>query len=295
MAELIPALQKQWRTVSFSTVAADAGSLVGMSKEAIKIMHQDLTSEYGFSGTVKIGLWGWWRQPMVTSTTEAIWGPQNPYRDPAVAEAWKGLVRKRYGHHRHNFGLSLEDAARGKVGYAFAVLENSTSCTPNEKEDGIVNCVDLDSIRTSCPTLLSIVNPRPRVRLEDGDDAYEFDHTPFARKHGPGQKKPNRVAFRAFGGGHIVHPGRHFASTEIMALAALLILQFEIVRVAGKWVKPTWENSPVQAGFAVPDKDIEVEFRLSDGGRKWRVTFSGSDSGGRGGESQPPLKPNLVP
>lgn len=98
-----------------------------MSKEAVEIMHQDLRSEHGFSlswpkyimsvmgpgkeldainrksieifaadmeslrteGTVQVGLGQWSRQIMVTSTTEAIWGPQNPYRDTAVAEAWK--------------------------------------------------------------------------------------------------------------------------------------------------------------------------------------------------------------
>lgn len=125
--ELIPVLQRQWRTVSFAAIAADAGGLVGMSKEAVEIMHRDLKSEHGFSlswpkyimsamgpgkeldainrksievfaadmerlrteGTVKVGLGQWSRDIMVTSTTEAIWGPQNPYRDAAVAEAWK--------------------------------------------------------------------------------------------------------------------------------------------------------------------------------------------------------------
>ena len=47
--ELIPALQKHWRTVSFAAIAADDGGLVGMSKEAQRIMHQNLTSEDGFS------------------------------------------------------------------------------------------------------------------------------------------------------------------------------------------------------------------------------------------------------
>jgi len=98
-----------------------------MSKKGIEILHQDLTSEDGFSvswpkfilpvmgpgkdldainrkaieifaadmqdlsaqRTVKVGLWQWSRQIMVKSTAEAIWGPQNPYRDAAVAEAWK--------------------------------------------------------------------------------------------------------------------------------------------------------------------------------------------------------------
>ena len=124
---LIPLLQKQWRTVSFAAIAADAGFTVGMSKEAVKVMHEDLTSEHGFSvswpryiipalspgkdldainrrsvevlademktlkatGTVRLGLSQWSRRVMVTATTEAVWGPQNPYRDPAVVEAWR--------------------------------------------------------------------------------------------------------------------------------------------------------------------------------------------------------------
>lgn len=48
-----------------------------------------------------------------------------------------------------------------------------------------------------------------------GEDADNFDYMRFVPK--PGQKKLNRLAFRAFGGGHVLCPGRHFASTEIMA------------------------------------------------------------------------------
>lgn len=125
--DLIPELQKHWRTVSFAAIAAAAGGPVAMSKESVKLMHDDLTSEHGFSlswpkynttamgpgkgldainrraievfsndmeslraeGNVKVGLWQWSRQTMVTSTTEAVWGLENPYRDAAVAEAWR--------------------------------------------------------------------------------------------------------------------------------------------------------------------------------------------------------------
>lgn len=126
--ELIPALQKQWRTVSFAALAADAGYLVGLSKEGNELLHRDLTSEHGFSLTwpqyimsamgpgkdldsinrksveifsedmdrlrakgapIRTGLWEWARGIMVKSTTEAVWGPENPYRDAAVAQAWK--------------------------------------------------------------------------------------------------------------------------------------------------------------------------------------------------------------
>ncbi|KAL7628400.1 hypothetical protein AAE478_002602 [Parahypoxylon ruwenzoriense] len=422
--ELVPALQKQWRTVSFAAIAADAGNLVGMSKEAVEIMHKDLMSEHGFSvswpkyitpvmspgkdldelsrkaieifveglgklssrGTVKTGLWEWTNRIMDKSTTEAVWGPKNPYRDPAVAEAWKifesgfltlsvfplaryfyprlyrarefaaaamtdyirkgghetasGLVRKRYEHHRQ-FGLNHEDIARGELGNTFAVLGSTTPCalwvlyhifsdsrvladvrgevsalvreTTDEDKGTVISSIDLANIRASCPIFFSTfqetlryrtVTPGARVLLSDvlldgrillkkgnmlmvpasvqhtnvsawGEDAGKFDHVRFVPN--PGQKKPNRVAFRAFGGGHVLCPGRHFASTEIMALAALLVLQFDVVPTVGKWAEPTWKNSPIQAGFPIPDEDISVEFRPREPARTWQVLFSGVD------------------
>lgn len=253
-----------------------------------------------------------------------------------------GLVRKRYEHHVEQFGFSTEDFARGELGNTFAVLSNSTPCAlwllyhvfsdaqvladvrremssmvrEDEDDQGRkTSSIDLASIRTSCPVLLSTfqetlryrgVATGPRIIIEDvlldgryllkkgnmlmiptpvqhtdtaawGEDAGVFDYMRFARKPGPGQKRPNRVAFRAFGGGHVLCPGRHFASTEIMALAALLALQFDVVPVAGRWIEPTWEKSPLQAGFPIPDEDIEVELRPRQPGMKWNVTFSGSE------------------
>ncbi|KAH6847191.1 cytochrome P450 [Chaetomium sp. MPI-CAGE-AT-0009] len=431
---LIPTLQKQWRVISFAAVAADAGTVVGMSPPAVAIMKDNLTREHGFSpswpkyimpcmapgpdldainrraievytaelaklrtqGTTKVGLAAWSRHMMVTSTSEAVWGPANPFRDAAVAAAWQtfesgfltlsmfpfawllfpklhrarevaaaamadymrvgayktgsALVRKRVEHHAELFGLSLDDVGRGELGNAFAVLGNTTPCAlwvlyhvladervladvrrelqglvreeegEGEGEDsGPVSVVDLAAVREACPVLLSTfqetlrfraVNPGPRVLLEDvvvddgrvllkkggmlmipapvqhtdtaawGDDARVFDHLRFVPASGEGaqkRRKPNRVAFRAFGGGHVLCPGRHFASTEILSLVALLVLQFDVVPVAGRWVEPTWENSPAQAGFPVIDEDIPVELRPRDPKRKWRVVYSGTD------------------
>lgn len=255
-------------------------------------------------------------------------------------ERASGLVKKRYEHHR-SFGLSNDDIARGELGNTFAVLGSTVPCAlwvlyhifsdpkvladvrkevltlvREESDDEgkrIVSSIDLASIRTSCPILLSTfqetlrhrtVTPGARVLLEDvlldgrillkkgsmlmlpasvqhtnvsawGEDASSFDHMRFVAESG--QKKPNRVAFRAFGGGHVLCPGRHFASTEIMALAALLVLQFDVVPAAGKWIEPTWKNSPVQAGFPIPDEDISVEFRAREPGMQWSVQFSGAD------------------
>lgn len=64
-----------------------------------------------------------------------------------------------------------------------------------------------------------------------------------------------------------------------MDLAALLALQFDVVPTnnGGKWVEPTWKNSPIQAGFLIPDKDIDVELRPRETSKKWEVIFTGSE------------------
>ncbi|KAI1129318.1 cytochrome P450 [Nemania abortiva] len=157
--------------------------------------------------------------------------------------------------------------------------------------------IDLACIRTSCPILLSTfqemlrfraLNAGPRVVIEDvtvngfllkmgnilmipapvhhtdslawGESARVFDHMRFARKFALGKKGQTRVAFRAFGGGHVLCPGRHFASTGIMALGPLLALQFDVKPVAGQWTEPKCDRSPLATGFPVPDHDIPVEF-----------------------------------
>lgn len=184
-----------------------------------------------------------------------------------------------------------------------------------DSEGASIKSIDLASVTKSCPVLLSTfqetmryraVAPGARILLEDvlldgryhlkkgsmlmipvpvqhtdtlawGDTVGEFDHLRFIRKPGPGTQKLDKRAFRAFGGGHVLCPGRHFASDEIIALTALLVLQFDVVPIVGQWIEPTWENSPLQAGFPVPDQDIDVEMIPRDPATKWKITFSDSD------------------
>jgi len=432
--ELITPVQKQWRTISFGFLTVNAASVVGISKPGLETMRRDMDKDTGFtpswpkhvmpalgpgadldalnrraievfaeeidklltgSGSLRVGLWHFLRETMIKASSEAIWGPRNPFRDPEVVEAWRmfeagflgfalmplsrflspklyrarevvaaallkyvrdrgyetasGMVRKRWEHHHGLFGFTQEDFARGELGNAFATMGNSTPCAlwvvyhvfrdpkvlgdvrrevqalvkEEEEVDGdgaSVSTIDLANVKTACPILLSTfqevlryraVNVGPRVLLDDatldggrillkkgnmlmmpasvqhadvaawGDDASEFDHTRFVpRKPGePGYRKINRTAFRAFGGGHVLCPGRHFASTEIMALAALLALQFDIVPVRKDkgWEEPAYDKSPPQGTFPLIDEDIEVELRPRDPKRKWKVTFTGSD------------------
>ncbi|XXG95684.1 hypothetical protein Hte_001953 [Hypoxylon texense] len=80
-----------------------------------------------------------------------------------------------------------------------------------------------------------------------GDDVDTFNYRRFLdnRREGGGgaaaaaaaAAKPNPIhpaAFRAFGGGKTLCPGRHFAMNEILAFVALVVLQFDMAPAHGK-------------------------------------------------------------
>lgn len=115
-----------------------------------------------------------------------------------------------------------------------------------------------------------------RLREVWGDDAGEFVHRRFVREDG--KPRPNPVAFRGFGGGTTLCPGRHFATTEILMLAAMLLLRFDVVPAGagGAWVMPTTGKSSQAEAMEQPDHDIEIELRPRPGAdRLWRVSFEG--------------------
>lgn len=173
--------------------------------------------------------------------------------------------------------------------------------------------LDLSLVLTSCPTLLStyhevfrhhgmansvrvvredcILDNRYRLRKGGlvmmsaraqhsnpdvwGADVDEFRHGRFLKQLG--QPRPNPVAFRGFGGGTTLCPGRHFATSEILLLAALLLLRFDVKPAAGEWVVPSTAKSSQAEAVEQPDEDVEVVFvpRPEVAGRTWRVEFSG--------------------
>lgn len=195
-----------------------------------------------------------------------------------------------------------------------AVLEsirNELSKGVQKDDDGTCT-IDLTHVKSSCPILLSTfketmrvysVSTATRMAMEDyrlnnqylfkkgstimipstvqhtnrsiwGDTVDEFNHERFV----PGSKRVNPVAFRGFGGGTTLCPGRHFASTEILMFSALLVLRFDLYPVDGKWAAPTTAKSPMVNAMPVPDWDINVELRpRSD--NAWRVSFSGYERG----------------
>ncbi|KAJ8113401.1 hypothetical protein ONZ43_g5164 [Nemania bipapillata] len=180
-------------------------------------------------------------------------------------------------------------------------------------DDNGTHTIDLNHVKSSCPVLLSTFketirfyssSTATRIAMDDylldnryllkkgstvmmpssvqhtnrevwGDIVDEFVHRRFLRE--PGAKRINPVAFRGFGGGTTLCPGRHFASTEILMFAALLVLRFDVRPVTGKWSAPTIAKSPMINALPVPDYDVEVELRPIDGAASWSVSFSGHD------------------
>ncbi|KAK2609333.1 hypothetical protein QQS21_002114 [Conoideocrella luteorostrata] len=60
-----------------------------ISRRAVEVVSAEMESLRLQGSPINTGLWGWSRQIMVAATTEAVWGPQNPYRDSVIAEAWQ--------------------------------------------------------------------------------------------------------------------------------------------------------------------------------------------------------------
>ncbi|KAI3391606.1 hypothetical protein diail_7036 [Diaporthe ilicicola] len=112
---------------------------------------------------------------------------------------------------------------------------------------------------------------------EWGPNVKEFDYKRFAKKTGDAEKRINPVAFRGFGGGTSLCPGRHFATSEILLLATLLLLRFDVQPKDGRWVHPSTAKSSQAEAVEQPDKDIEIKLipRAGSDKKPWRIAFSG--------------------
>ncbi|KAI1310637.1 cytochrome P450 [Xylaria venustula] len=82
-----------------------------------------------------------------------------------------------------------------------------------------------------------------------GDNVEDFDPSRFLeRKQQSGNTKQNQIhpaAFRAFGGGKTLCPGRHFAMNEILCFVSLVILLFDIEAPSGNQISVPKKNDGV--------------------------------------------------
>jgi cytochrome P450 len=76
------------------------------------------------------------------------------------------------------------------------------------------------------------------------------------------------AAFRAFGGGKTLCPGRHFATHEILAFVAMIVLTVDLeAEGGGKIVVPEKEDGVMPVHILEPKTDVRVKVRVrKDGG-----------------------------
>ena len=97
-----------------------------------------------------------------------------------------------------------------------------------------------------------------------GDNVRDFQPRRFLKQQDPtdGKTKKSNIAagFRPFGGGYHLCPGRHFASTEILSLTAMLILKYDIGPISGSWKDvPRPKQKSLATAVFNPEKDIRVK------------------------------------
>ncbi len=107
-----------------------------------------------------------------------------------------------------------------------------------------------------------------------GDDAGEFNPRRFMEVMR--SKDIHPAAFRAFGGGSTLCPGRHFAANEVLVLVALIILQFEFQPTAGGELKvPRKQDDVLPAHILEPENIVEVKIMQRPGWEdvRWETTL----------------------
>ncbi|OTA98758.1 hypothetical protein M426DRAFT_44145, partial [Hypoxylon sp. CI-4A] len=109
-----------------------------------------------------------------------------------------------------------------------------------------------------------------------GENVGQFYHKRFSKQQDGNNKRLSAVAFRGFGGGTTLCPGRHFATSEILLLATLLLLRFDIEPVGGtSWVIPSNAKPSQAEAMEKTDDDIEIRLvpRPEASDKTWRITF----------------------
>jgi cytochrome P450 len=84
------------------------------------------------------------------------------------------------------------------------------------------------------------------------------------------------AAFRAFGGGSTLCPGRHFAANEVLVFVALIILQFEFQPMAGRELEvPKKQDDVLPVHVLEPENIVEVKItqRVDWEDVSWEMTL----------------------
>jgi cytochrome P450 len=126
-----------------------------------------------------------------------------------------------------------------------------------------------------------------------GTTVMEFDIRRFVKQPAKDLRdhKQHPGAFRAFGGGTTLCPGRHFASIEIMTLVGMFVMRYDISPVSGEWCMPPQDASNLAAAIMYPGQDVDVEITprkgYEDGSWTFQLMESTSHLGASKGDGDP--------
>ncbi|KAI1028496.1 hypothetical protein LB503_002588 [Fusarium chuoi] len=104
-----------------------------------------------------------------------------------------------------------------------------------------------------------------------GADADVFDHTRFLKTNVLTKEQETRraAAFRPFGGGNTLCPGRHFASYEVLTFAGSVLLGFDMASTTKTFNVPQMDRSKLPLTSLKPAGDIKVSLSRRSG---WEET-----------------------
>lgn len=108
-----------------------------------------------------------------------------------------------------------------------------------------------------------------------GPTASTFDPERFLQDSDP--KSAHKVpgyAYRAFGSGASVCPGRHFATYEILTILIITVLRFDIIPVRRSWEMPK-TKSHITTSIMTPIEDVEVRLKQREEmrGMEWAFVW----------------------
>lgn len=92
---------------------------------------------------------------------------------------------------------------------------------------------------------------------------------------GKSVRQTSASAFRPFGGGTSLCPGRHVATLETMALAAMMVLRFDLKPVNGPLVIPASKQESLATNVFPPERDVKIRLLGRDvaDGVQWRFSM----------------------
>ena len=96
-----------------------------------------------------------------------------------------------------------------------------------------------------------------------GADVGDFQPKRFMKQEKAGHVyKKNLTAYRPFGGGASLCPGRHFVTLETIALAACMISRFDLTPVSGQGPIPRQQQESMATNVFPPANDCRVKVTL---------------------------------